>query len=61
MVASIDDRVHSLEAKSDATEEEIRELAMEAIEYIPRLVKEGTPSTAYVTGQESFKLQDMKF
>jgi NAD(P)-dependent dehydrogenase (short-subunit alcohol dehydrogenase family) len=60
-VASIDDRVHTLEAKSDAAPEEIRELAMGIVDYLPRLAEQGAPNTAYVTGQQSFSLQDSKF
>lgn len=60
-VASIDDRVHTLEAKSDAAPEEIRELAMALVDFIPKEPEKGVPSTAYVIGQQSFSLKDSKF
>lgn len=60
-VASIDDRVHTLEAKSDAPPEEIRELAMDIVDYLPRLAEQGIPNTAYVAGEQSFDLQNSKF
>lgn len=60
-VIDIDDRVHSLEAKTDSTPEEIKDLALSLVDALPRLAEEGTPQTAYVTGNQSFALQDSRF
>lgn len=61
-LASMDSKLHSIEASSDSTSEEIKDLAIKLIERLPRMPEEGTPQTAYVaSGGTAVSLPDSKF
>jgi hypothetical protein len=60
-VASMDDRLHSIEASNDSTPDEIKDLALSLVDALPKLAEHGTPQTAYVAGGTAITLDDSKF
>lgn len=60
-LASMDDRLHSIEASSESTPEEIKDLALSLVDALPKLAEEGTPKTAYVAGGTPITLRDSQF
>ncbi|WP_435317656.1 hypothetical protein [Haloarchaeobius sp. TZWSO28] len=61
-LASMDSRLHSIEASSESTPEEIKDLALSLVDALPKLAEQGTPKTAYVAGGgTAITLRDSQF